>query len=113
GSFEVLDIGDQNPGLKAEALRNLAVGVYSRPEIYPVPYLRFANGKSGLNSDTDPDVRALSFSVELPSGRQDFSMNSVSIFPIESLAAFNLILEAQLVPARASMQAAAKETDPA
>src|SRR5204862_6129509 len=85
-SFEVFDraaaIGD--PALKAR----LARGLFAAPGVYPA-IVRFANAASTYRRDSDHDVRALSFAVELPvgitgpqAGRIDFSMNNAPAFPI-------------------------------
>ena|GEM_PF-1325749 len=113
GEFTVVDVAKANPQASKEIVESVSKGLFATPGAYPVPFLRFANGKSGIGKDTDPDVRALSFSVDMgKKGKQDFSLNSVTTFPIESLTAFNLFLEAGLKPAIAAKIAAAKETDP-
>jgi hypothetical protein len=56
--------------------------------------VRFANADASINSDFKPDVRSLSFSVELaPEGmakpcRQDFSMQNATTLPINDSPAF-------------------------
>jgi catalase len=114
GELEIEDIAKANPTASKETVESVSKGLFASAGKYPVPFLRFANGKSVIGKDTDPDVRAISFSVDLgKKGRQEFSMNSVTIFPVESLTAFNLFLEAEIKPALAGKAAAAKETDPA
>ncbi len=101
GTFEVFDVAKKNPNVSKEILSKLAVGLYANPMKKAVR-LRFANGRSVIGKDTDPDVRSLSFSVPLEEGkRQDFSMNSVAIFPIDSLTSFNLFLESGFAKGKA------------
>ena len=89
--FEVFDVAVVNPGVSAEMISKLRQGLYRVPGRYPAR-VRFANGKAAQQYDKEPDERALSFSVDLGNGaRQDLSMNSAAIFPIPSLAAFNLV----------------------
>src|SRR6516225_6887047 len=54
-TFEVFD--------PAHAAR-LAQGIYAKPGVYPAT-VRFANAASTIHPDSKPDLRALSFSVEL------------------------------------------------
>ena len=62
--FEVLDVGaGRDPGLGAR----LAKGLFTKPSIYPA-LVRFANADPNINSDFKPDVRSLSFSVDLTRG---------------------------------------------
>ena len=95
--FEVLDLrrtlGD--PALAAR----LARSIFARPGIYPAT-VRFANADGGHRPDKVRDVRALSFSVDVPAGRcpdrgvspevsrVDFSMNTATTFPINDAHAF-------------------------
>jgi hypothetical protein len=82
----------QDPKLAAR----LAKGVFAKPNVYPA-VVRFANADSSINSDFKPDVRSLSFSVDLrqedtspaigPS-RQDFSMQNATTLPINDSPAF-------------------------
>lgn len=91
--FEVLDVlrSVSDPALAAR----LAQGVYGRPATYPA-VVRFANGESHIYADSAPDVRALSFSVDLASAggaagsaaRQDYSMNNATIFPLNDAHEF-------------------------
>src|SRR5262245_9266736 len=80
--FEVLDVAEgRDPALAAR----LAKGIYAKPGCYPAT-VRFANGDSSVNSDWEPDVRSLSFCVELDPGwtnaagasvaRQDYALQS-------------------------------------
>jgi hypothetical protein len=92
--FEVFDTAaGRDPQLAAR----LAKGIFSGPCVYPA-IVRFANADQKINSDFKPDVRALSFSVELTrngttdvsgnSGRQDFSMQNATVLPINDARAF-------------------------
>jgi hypothetical protein len=94
--FEVLDVaGGRDPVLGAR----LARGIYAKPGCYPAT-VRFSNGDPGVNTDWQPDVRALSFSAELaPSGaaadgqfaRQDYSLQSAPTLPFNDVHAFWVI----------------------
>ena len=63
------------------------------PGVYPA-IVRFANADGGHRRDRWPDVRAMSFSIEVPPGvvagatRLDFSLNSATTFPINDAHAF-------------------------
>ena len=89
--FEVLDV-KRMPGNSAIAER-LAKGIFGVPGTYPAT-VRFANADGGHRPDRLRDVRALSFSVDVPAGvvpgrtRLDYSMNSASTFPINDAHAF-------------------------
>jgi catalase len=83
--FEVLDV---SIGRDATLTARLARGIFAKPGVYPAT-VRFANSDSRVNSDMKPDVRSLSFSVNLPSGgRQDFSMQNATTLPINDARAF-------------------------
>jgi catalase len=83
--FEVLDV---SIGRDATLTARLARGIFAKPGIYPAT-VRFANSDSRVNSDMKPDVRSLSFSVDLPGGsRQDFSMQNATTLPINDARAF-------------------------
>src|SRR5260370_27797390 len=59
--FEIFDVTvDRAPELAAR----LAKGIFAKPGVYPA-VVRFANADSNINSDFKPDVRSLSFSVDL------------------------------------------------
>ena len=61
GQFEVLDVTagrDYGLGMR------LAKGVFAKPGVYPA-IVRFANSDPSNNSDFKPDVRSMSFSVDL------------------------------------------------
>ena len=89
--FEVLDLGAR-PGDLALVGR-LAKSIFAVPGTYPAT-VRFANADGGHRQDRWPDVRALSFAVDVPPGivpgatRLDFSMNSAATFPINDAHAF-------------------------
>src|SRR4051794_5246496 len=98
-SFEVYDLaaGIADPALKPR----LARGLFARPGVYPAT-VRFANAASTFRRDSDHDVRALSFAVELPAGitgpqaaRLDFSMNNAPTFPINDAHAFAALMRVQ------------------
>src|SRR3984957_1126250 len=83
--FEVFDVNaDRDRALGAR----LAQGIFRKPGIYPAT-VRFANSDSRVRSDFKPDVRSLSFSVNLTwdgatvpgvdSRRRDFSLQSAPI----------------------------------
>jgi hypothetical protein len=92
--FEVFDVTvGRDPGL---AMR-LAKGMFAKPGVYPA-IVRFANADPNVNSDFKPDVRSLSFSVDLTRdgaaapganvGRQDFSLQNTTTLPINDSTAF-------------------------
>jgi hypothetical protein len=71
--------------------------MFASPGTYPA-IVRFANADQNANSDLKPDVRSLSFSVDLTrdgaapaaagAGRQDFSMQNATTLPINDSRAF-------------------------
>jgi hypothetical protein len=91
--FEIFDlVAKRGPELAAR----LARGIFAKPGLYPA-VVRFANADSNINSDFKPDVRSLSFSLDLgrngesPDGssmRQDFSMQNATTLPINDSPAF-------------------------
>ena len=92
--FEVFDVTvGRDPGLAAR----LAKGIFAKPGVYPA-IVRFANADPKVNSDFKPDVRSLSFSVDLTRdgtavpganvGRQDFSLQNATTLPINDSPAF-------------------------
>jgi mono/diheme cytochrome c family protein len=95
-TFEVFDlarkIGDHT------LTPRLAHGIYAKPGVYPAT-VRFANAASTILSDRKPDLRAMSFSVELPpelatnSQYQDFSLQSNPTFPINDAHAFAVVMK--------------------
>src|SRR6267154_4903373 len=89
GQFEIFDLAVNQP---SELAARLAKGIFAKPGVYPA-VVRFANADSNINSDFKPDVRSLSFSVDLGQGseghsRQDFSMQNASTLPINDSPAF-------------------------
>ena len=105
GQFEVFDLFQTMPD-RALAAR-LAHGIFAKPGIYPAT-VRFANADSHIFPDRRKDVRACSFSVELPAGvigpdaaRQDFSMNNARTFPINDAHAFAVTTSVVTAPSMA------------
>jgi hypothetical protein len=91
--FEIFDVTVRRPG---ELAARLAKGIFAEPGIYPA-IVRFANADANINSDFKPDVRSLSFSVDLTrdglasvggTQRQDFSMQNATTLPINDSSAF-------------------------
>jgi hypothetical protein len=92
--FEVFDATLEHD--RVEAAR-LSKGIFATPGVYPA-VVRFANADTGINSDFKPDVRSLSFSVDLAGdrkafpesnlGRQDFSLQNATTLPINDAPAF-------------------------
>jgi hypothetical protein len=92
--FEVFDVSvGRDPALAAR----LAKGIFAKPGVYPA-IVRFGNADSKVNSDFKPDVRSLSFSVDLTRDgsavladgvtRQDFSLQNTTTLPINDAQAF-------------------------
>ena len=93
-TFEVFDIHRKiaDGGLASR----LAQGIYAKPGIYPAT-VRFANAASTFASDRSPDLRALSFSVNLTPDAsqptyQDFSLQSNPTFPINDAHSFAVLM---------------------
>jgi len=92
GRFEIFDAAANRA---PELVARLAKGIFAKPGVYPA-VVRFANADSNINSDFKPDVRSLSFSVDLAqngmpgvdSSRQDFSMQNAMTLPINDSPAF-------------------------
>jgi hypothetical protein len=92
--FEVFDV---TAGREGALAARLAKGIFAKPGIYPA-VARFANADASVNSDFKPDVRSLSFSVDLAAegiaapdskaSRQDFSMQNATTLPINDSPAF-------------------------
>ena len=91
--FEIFDAAAKRA---PELATRLARGIFAKPGVYRA-IARFANADSNINSDFKPDVRSLSFSVDLtrdsavPAGvssRQDFSMQNATTLPINDSPAF-------------------------
>ena len=59
--FEVFDV---TAGRDRALAARLAKGIFAKPGVYPAT-VRFANADPNKNSDFKPDVRSLSFSVDL------------------------------------------------
>ncbi len=87
GEFEVSDLS-QLPSSTASRLRK---GIFSNPGRYTAQ-LRFANAEGKILPDSEPDVRAVSFSIKVPSaneqGLMDFAMNTAPTFPINDAKVF-------------------------
>src|SRR5271163_4497855 len=97
--FEVLDVSaTRDPSLAAR----LAKGLFAKPGVYPAT-VRFGNADAKINSDFKPDVRSMSFSVDLThggatvseasAGRQDFSLQNTTTLPINDSTAFLAIMK--------------------
>jgi hypothetical protein len=97
--FEVLDVtGGRDPRLAAR----LAQGIFATPAVYPA-VVRWGNSDSKKNSDFKPDVRSMSFSVDLTgngvavtganSGRQDFSLQNAPPLPINDSPGFAAVMK--------------------
>ena len=89
--FEIFDVSE---GRVPELAARLAKGIFGKPGTYPA-VVRFGNADANINSDFKPDVRSLSFSVDLIQGgdpasasRQDFSMQNATTLPINDSPAF-------------------------
>jgi hypothetical protein len=97
--FEVFDVTvNRDPVLATR----LAKGVFAKPGVYPA-LVRFGNSDAKINSDFMPDVRSLSFWVDLTCdgksisdaniGRQDFSLQNTATLPINDSTAFLAIMK--------------------
>jgi len=98
--FEVFDLSQKftDPSL----VKRLAHGIFARPGIYAAT-VRFANAASTIYSDRKADLRAMSFSVELPPEHgvtaavppryQDYSLQSNPAFPINDLHTFAVLMK--------------------
>jgi mono/diheme cytochrome c family protein len=95
-TFEVFDLSQKftDPSL----IKRLAQGIFAKPGVYPAT-VRFANAASTIYADRKPDLRALSFSVELPpeaggdAAFQDYSLQSNPTFPINDAHAFAVLMK--------------------
>src|SRR5277367_6469349 len=97
--FEVFDVATGND---RELAARLAKGIFAKPGVYPA-IVRFGNADSKKNSDFKPDVRSLSFSVDLAPDdtavpgenvrRQDFSLQNTKTLPINDASAFLAIVK--------------------
>jgi mono/diheme cytochrome c family protein len=98
-TLEVFDVA-KTTGDPALAAR-LARGLFAKPGAYPAT-IRFANAASTFQKDSRPDVRALSFSLDVPAGtvgpeatRLDYSMNNAPTFPINDAHDFAAFMRVQ------------------
>ena len=98
-TLEIFDVA-KTTGNRALAAR-LARGLFAKPGVYPAT-VRFANAASTIRPDPKPDVRALSFAVDVPAGvlgpqatRLDYSMNNAPTFPINDAHAFAAFMRVQ------------------
>jgi hypothetical protein len=92
--FEVLDV---TAGREPRLAGRLARGMFAKPGTYPA-IVRFGNADPKVNSDFKPDVRSLSFCVDLTlsgtadaegnASRQDFSLQNTTTLPINDARAF-------------------------
>jgi hypothetical protein len=92
--FEIFDV---TVGREAGLAARLARGIFAKPGVYPA-IVRFGNADPKANSDFKPDVRSLSFSVDLTRDgtavpdanvpRQDFSLQNTTTLPINDARAF-------------------------
>lgn len=97
--FEIFDV---TAGCGSALAARLAKGIFAKPGVYPA-LVRFGNADSRSNSDLKPDVRSLSFSVDLTGNgtviaegsahRQDFSMQNATTLPINDSSAFVAIIK--------------------
>jgi hypothetical protein len=97
--FEVFDVSQ---GRDSALARRLARGIFATPGVYPAT-VRFANADPKVNSDFKPDVRSLSFSVDLTGSgaavaaanlsRQDFSLQNTRTLPINDAPGFLAIMK--------------------
>jgi hypothetical protein len=97
--FEVLDVAaGRDPQLAAR----LAKGIFAKPGVYPA-VVRWGNSDAKKNSDFKPDVRSMSFSVDLTQGgltapggnggRQDFSLQNAPPLPINDSVGFAAVMK--------------------
>ncbi|MGA9672087.1 MAG: di-heme-cytochrome C peroxidase [Terracidiphilus sp.] len=95
-TFEVFDLSHKIHDHTVAA--RLAHGIYAKPGVYPAT-VRFANAASTIYPDHNPDLRAMSFSVELPpelaatSKFQDYSLQSNPVFPINDSHSFAVLMQ--------------------
>src|SRR5271165_1917652 len=97
--FEVFDV---TVGRDRGLATRLARGIFATPGLYPA-IVRFGNADPKANSDFKPDVRSLSFSVDLTRDgtavpganvdRQDFSLQNATTLPINDSPAFLAIMK--------------------
>jgi mono/diheme cytochrome c family protein len=96
GTLEIFDIA-KTAGDPALAAR-LARGLFAKPGTYQAA-VRFANAASTFQKDTAPDVRGVSFSLDVPAGaagpaatRLDYSFNNAPTFPINNAHDFAALM---------------------
>jgi hypothetical protein len=92
--FDVLDVAANRDPVLA---KRLAMGIFAAPGSYSAT-VRFANSGANINADWEPDVRSLSFAVELPPqgrvpgssqvARQDYALQSAPTLPFNDVHAF-------------------------
>jgi hypothetical protein len=90
--FEVFDV---KAGRDSALGAKLAKGIFASPAVYDA-VVRFGNADPSVNSDFKPDVRSLSFSVDLSTAaglfgavlRQDFSMQNATTLPLNDVRTF-------------------------
>jgi hypothetical protein len=80
----------------------LTKGIFANPGVYPA-VVRWGNADSRKNSDFKPDVRSMSFSVDLTQdgsltpgvngGRQDFSLQNAPPLPINDSPGFAAVMK--------------------
>jgi hypothetical protein len=97
--FEVYDV---TAGRDRKLADRLARGIFAKAGIYPA-IVRFGNADPKVNSDFKPDVRSLSFSVDLTRdgavatdaniARQDFSLQNTTTLPINDAPGFLAIMK--------------------
>jgi hypothetical protein len=102
--FEVFDVAsEREPALAAR----LAKGIYATPGSYAAT-VRFANSDPNMNSDWQPDVRSLSFAVDLALSdragrvaqvtRHDYSLQSAPTLPFNDVHAFYVFAKVARAP---------------
>jgi hypothetical protein len=92
--FEVFNLSLRND---LRLAKRLGQGIFAKPGIYPAT-VRFGNSDSKSNSDFKPDVRSMSFSVDLnpddslatgtSQRRQDYSLQNTKTLPINDANSF-------------------------
>jgi hypothetical protein len=103
GQLEVFDVA---AGRDPELAARLAKGIFAKPGTYPAT-LRFANSDPHVKSDFKPDVRSLSFSVDLTTGgpatttRQDFTLQNAPTLPLNDARAFLATMQVLAAPSPA------------
>lgn len=103
GEFKVFSKREleQEFGYSSGSINRIKSGVFSHNKEYPAR-IRFANGKGDRFSDRAPDVRSLSFSLDLRgdhhdftgASRLDFSANSSPMFAVNNIHEFYELMKA-------------------